>query len=140
MSTNNIKRYTVKDFWDIYEVTLEVDLDVLTEARANDINDFWTSAEERLGECNGNAQHTAIRLFGQAMICIMLEQGGAFFGAGNTDAGTYWSKDVWQLEGWGGLGPQGEENQLYGWCGIRCIVADVAPPTFDSLELKEVLA
>lgn len=138
MSTNNIKRYTVKEDWKDYSVTLEVDLDVLTEARATMINEFWSSAEDRLDECEGNVQHAAIRLFGQAMICIMLEKGGAMFGPAKADAGGYWSKDVWELEGWGGFGPQGEENKTYGWCGIRCIAADVCCPSFDDLELVEV--
>lgn len=132
MSTNNIKRYTVKDFWDIYRVTLEVDMDVLTEARASEINSFWTSAEDRLSECNGNAQHTAIRLFGEVMISIMLQDGGALFSYDSPATGDYWSQDVWLSEGWGGVGA--------GWCGIRCIAADVGIPTFDSLELKEVQA
>lgn len=136
--TNTIKRFTVKDSWKDYEVTLEVDLNVLTEARATLINDFWSSSDSRLAECDDNVQHAAIRLFGQAMICIMLEQSGAMFGPAKAEAGRYWSKDVWELEGWGGVGPQGEENTVYGWCGIRCIGADVSVPSFDELELTEV--
>jgi hypothetical protein len=139
----NIKRYTVKEDWKDYSVTLEVDLDVLTEDRATLINEFWSSSEDRLAECDGNVQHATIRLFGQAMICIMLEQGGAMFGpatpASWSDfAGSAWSRDVWMSEGWGGYGPQGEENADYGWCGIRCIGADVSVPSFDELELAEV--
>jgi len=134
----NIKRYTVKEDWKGYSVTLEVDLDVLTEDRATLINEFWTSSEDRLAECDGNVQHAAIRLFGQAMICIMLEQGQAYFGPDSAGVGRYWSKDVWALEGWGGSGPEGEENNVYGWCGIRCIGADVSVPSFDELELVEV--
>ncbi len=134
----NIKRYTVKEDWKDYSVTLEVDLDVLSEARATEINDFWSSSEIRLRDSGGNVQHAAIRLFGHSMICIMLEQGGAMFGPAKPEAGPYWSKDVWDSEGWGGLGPQGEENKAYGWCGIRCIGADVSVPSFDDLELVEV--
>ncbi|MFU7365793.1 DUF2528 family protein [Pseudomonas aeruginosa] len=140
MSTNNIKRYTVKDFWDIYEVTLEVDLDVLTEAKATEINAFWTGAHDRLADSGDNVQHVVIQLFGEFLIGVLLEEGSVHFGPCSESTGLYWSKEVWGAEGWGGLGPKGEENELYGWCGIRCIGADVSVPTFESLELKEVLA
>jgi hypothetical protein len=75
----NIKRYLVKETWKEYQVTLEVNHDVLTEETASLINGFWSNAEDRLSAENGDAVLTVIRLFGQTMIYRMLSEAGETF-------------------------------------------------------------
>ncbi len=56
----NIKRYLVKETWKEYQVTLEVNHDVLTEETASLINGFWSNAEDRLSAENGDVVRTVI--------------------------------------------------------------------------------
>lgn len=141
----NIKRYELKDDGKYYHVTLQVDLDVLTVAKATKINSNWAGSEDRLTKSGGNVQSAVIRLFGEAVISWMQSEGGVYFGPATTVCshwsdlcGRTWSSNVWCSGGWGGYGLQGEANEDYGWCGIRCIGADVSVPSFDELELVEV--
>jgi len=132
-SPTNIKRFLVKEDWKDYQVTLEVDMEVLTDEKATMINDFWTGSKDRLGECNGDVRATVVRLFGQNAICTFLQDGGV---CTNTD----WvlnriSKELRGEEGWGG---EDDDAGLFGWCGIRVVSADVEMPSFDDLELSEI--
>lgn len=131
----NIKRYKVKDTWKDYEVTLEVNLERLTAERAGLINSFWTEAEDRQNEEDGDIIRTVIRLAGQEVICEMLEDGGADFSSG---CNSYPARSsTWALqtkEGWGGK----IEGDEFGWCGIRVVAADVQVPSFEDLALAEV--
>lgn len=129
----NIKRFRVKDDWKDYEVVLEVDMDILTEEKATLINGFWTSAEDRLDECDGNVRATVVRLFGQNAICTFLQDGGVCTSKGSFLARI--SKDLRAEEGWGG---EGDTPGTFGWCGIRVVSADVELPRFDDVHLKEV--
>lgn len=137
MTTPNIKRFKVKDTWKDYEVTLEVNLDRLTPERAELINSFWTSAEDRLAEEDDDVVRTVIRLAGLEVICEMLEDGGADF---SSDSNSYPARSsTWALqnkEGWGGK-IVGDE---FGWCGIRVVAADVQLPGFEDVALSEVAA
>lgn len=135
MTTANIKRFTVKDSWKEYEVTLEVDLNRLTTERAAMINSFWTGADDRLADENGTVVHTVIRMAGHDLICAMLEDRGAEFAAKQKYIGTRFSKELHNTEGWGGDG----EEDGFGWCGIRVIEANVPMPTFEEVALSEVL-
>lgn len=132
----NIKRYKVKDTWKDYEVTLEVNLERLTAERAGLINSFWTGAEDRQDEEDGDIIRTVIRLAGQEVICEMLEDGGADF---SSDCNSYPARSSnWALqtkEGWGGK----IEGDEFGWCGIRVVAADVQVPSFEDLALAEVV-
>ncbi|ATR85201.1 single-stranded DNA-binding protein [Pseudomonas sp. HLS-6] len=134
MTTPNIKRFKVKDTWKDYEVTLEVNLDRLTPERAELINSFWTSAEDRLAEEDDDVVRTVIRLAGLEVICEMLEDGGADF---SSDSNSYPARSsTWALqnkEGWGGK-IVGDE---FGWCGIRVVAADVQLPGFEDVALSE---
>jgi hypothetical protein len=136
----NIKRYKVKETWKDYEVTLEVNHAALTVERATMIIKYWSDDESRLGAENGDVVRTAIRLFGQRMINEVLAEGGAAFGIeykscpGDAHPGAIWSKVLQDEEGWGGS----IEGDLYGWCGIRLIAADVEAVEFDTVELVEV--
>lgn len=135
----NIKRYLVKETWKEYQVTLEVNHDVLTEETAALINGFWSSADDRLSAENGHVVRTVIRLFGQTMIYRMLSEGGASFSITTKNLmtgdnpGPYWTEDLHNEEGWGG-----NEPRPYGFCGIRVIAADVDTPSYDDVELVEV--
>lgn len=140
MLNTNLKRYTVKEAFKDYEVTLEVNHDQLTVERATLINDFWSANSSRLDAENGDVARAVIRLFGQTMINMMLAEGGASFSATaknrmtDEHPGPYWTKDLHNEEGWGGT----ENGELFGWCGIRVIAADVDAPGFDDVELEEV--
>lgn len=131
----NLKRYKVKDSWKDYEVTLEVNLDRLTPERAGLINSFWTGAEDRQDEEDGDIIRTVIRLAGLEVICEMLEDGGADF---SSNCNGYPARSsTWALqnkEGWGGK----IEGDEFGWCGIRVVAADVQVPSFEDLALAEV--
>jgi hypothetical protein len=135
----NIKRYLVKESWKEYEVTLEVNHDVLTEEIASLINNFWSDADHRLSAENGDIVRTVIRLFGQTMIYRMLSEGGASFSITTKNRmtgehpGPFWTEYLHNEEGWGGTGPG-----PYGVCGIRVIAADVDAPGYDDVQLAEV--
>ncbi|MBX7277974.1 DUF2528 family protein [Pseudomonas sp. ERGC3:05] len=134
----NIKRYLVKDTWKDYEVTLEVNHDLLTYEVASQINGFWSNSESRIDSENDVAK-AVIRLFGQTMINMMLSEGGANFSITAKNRltgehpGPFWTQDLHNEEGWGGVEPT-----PYGWCGIRVVAAYVDAPSFDDVELVEV--
>lgn len=136
-TTPNIKRYVIKESWKDYEVTLEVDHDILTGERAALINNFWTEPMIRSGHFDGDVVKTVIQLFGQNAICSFLEEGGVSFGSGDKWLINKVSQDLRAEEGWGGEGMDGENNGLFGWCGIRVLAADVSMPSFDDLELED---
>lgn len=130
---SNLKRYIVEDPFKEYSVSLEVDHDILTVDLAVQINGFWSGADHRLAEQDGDVEQTVIRLFGARLMALMLEEGGAEFSVRNPSAGAYWGEKLRQLEGWGG-----ETGSQFGWCGIRVAAADVTPSDYDSVELRVV--
>ncbi|WP_311968563.1 DUF2528 family protein [Pseudomonas baltica] len=138
----NLKRYRVTESWKDYEVTLEVNLDVLTVERASLINDYLSDNKTRLADENGDIIRVAIRMAGTTMIRIMLEQGGAEFGPELTNLfgdspGVARTYDLHSTEGFGGC----EAAEMpYGWCGIRVLGAAVDVPTFFEVELSEISA
>lgn len=138
---SNLKRYTVKESWKDYTVTLEADLSILTPERAELINTFWSDHKSRVHDENGDVVRAVIRLAGSTLIRIMLAEGGASFTEKTKGAildmnpGPIWTEDLHNEEGWGGVEP----GQPFGWCGIRCVAADVDTPSYDDLELKELL-
>lgn len=136
-----IKRYIVKEVWKDYEVTLEVNHERLTLEAATMLNNFWSGSKNRLHTENGDPVRAIIRYFGQIMINMMLSEGGSTFSIDNGQRrhfdcpGPIWTKDLHEEEGWGGS----IKNDPYGWCGIRVIAADVEVPSFDDVELAEVI-
>lgn len=131
----NIKRYNVKDTWKGYEVTLEVNLDRLTAERAGLINSYWTGAEDRGDEEDGDLIRSVVHLAGLEVICEMLEDGGANFSSACNDyPARCATRTLQETEGWGG----GIEGNEFGWCGIRVVAADVQLPDFEDLALVEV--
>lgn len=133
-----IKRYTVKDTWKDYQVSLEVNHSVLTAERAALINEFWTSHEDRTDHLNGDVVKAVIQLFGQNAICLYLNENGARFDDNDKWLINKCSKDLRAEEGWGG--ESDDAKDLFGWCGIRIVGADVAMPEYEELVLLEVLA
>ncbi|MGG7596764.1 DUF2528 family protein [Pseudomonas sp. WC1] len=130
----NIKRYKVKDTWKGYEVTLEVDLKRLTTERAQQINSFWTGADDRLEEQDGDLVQTVIRMAGHEVMCEMLVDRGADFGDGEKWYCQQTSKKLHNGEGWGGE----SEVDDFGWCGIRVVGAYVQVPDFNDVAVSEV--
>lgn len=136
---SSLKRFTVKQPFADYEVTLEANLDTLTIEKANMINNFWSDPEGRLDDEDGDVKRTVIRLFGRNAIHAMLAAGGATFNEKNKNAfsgqpiGHLWTTDLQEEEGWGGT-----ESDGFGWCGIRIVAADVPGVDYESLELEEV--
>ena len=136
----NIKRYTVSEQFGDDKVTLEVDHNLLTPELAYMINEFWSNADDRILEENGDVVRAVIRFFGQVMINTMLMQGGAEFSErsrspmGDENPGPLWTADVHNEEGWGGT----VDGNPFGRCGIRCIAASVSSLDFDDLQVDEV--
>ncbi|HBN8470877.1 TPA: DUF2528 family protein [Pseudomonas aeruginosa] len=109
----------MKDSWKDWVVTLEADLDILTPERATEINSFWSESESRLADEDGDAVRAVIKSAARSFIYMFLEIGGAFISG--VDQATYWTRDLHNLEGWGGT----TKGSPYGWCGIRLISAEV---------------
>ncbi|AZD52227.1 hypothetical protein C4K19_0409 [Pseudomonas chlororaphis subsp. aurantiaca] len=136
----NIKRYTVKEPWKDYSVTLEVDHSILSPDHAELINNFWGDHKYRVAAEKGDVVRAVIRLAGSTMIRIMLDEGGTSFTEKpsgpvfNDNPGPLWTKDLHDQEGWGGT----VKGNPYGWCGIRVIAADIEALGFDDFELEEV--
>ncbi|KSQ02022.1 DUF2528 family protein [Pseudomonas aeruginosa] len=134
-----IKRYTVKESWKDYSVTLEVDHSILTTERATMMNDFWSNNKGRERAENGDVVRAVIRLAGSWLINMMLREGGSSF-TQTSDAspfdnpGPIWTEDLHEEEGWGGKDP----STPFGWCGIRCVAAEVEAPEFSDVVLEEI--
>lgn len=139
-AARNLKLYRVTEEFGNDWVLLEVDLDKLTAERAGLITDFWSESNAFIELEQGDAVRAVVRLFGMWMISTMINQGGAGFGPntispdGDPHPGQLWSADMHDQEGWGGH----DNGDPYGWCGIRCIGASVAPINYDSVTLAEV--
>jgi len=113
------------------EVVLAVDRTVLTPELATEINNFLSSASERLNEQDGDVVLTVVRMFGSVAIAHMLSEGPAHFGMNRADQSKYWTEKVLELEyeGW----PTAEG------LGIRIIEACVDIPDYFSVEMEELV-
>ncbi|WP_052521121.1 DUF2528 family protein [Acidovorax temperans] len=97
---SNVKTYkVVAASFDDAEVNLQVDHDVLTPDLATLINTFWSGAEDRLAQENGDVVRAVVRLFGSCAISFFMSDGGAQTGGGDC---RYWTQRVIkaQHEGW----------------------------------------
>lgn len=132
---SNIKRYKVSETFGEHEVWLEVDHNILTPARAKEINEFWGGPADRIREENGDEVKAVIRLAGARACGMILADGfgGASFRESCAEAVRIWSEMFRAQEGWGG-----ETDSPFGWCGIRIVGASVELPGFDEFDLKEV--
>jgi len=122
--------YLVTATWfDDAQVHLQVDLDVLTPALATEINTFWSGAEGRLNDENGDVVRAVVRLFGVCAIQYFMENGGVGAQA-SEEVSRYWTGAVIkaQGEGWPGL------DQL----GILITSAHVGVVEFEDVQLEAV--
>lgn len=133
--TANIKRFKIKDTWKDFEVTLEVNLDRLTAERAEQINSFWTGAEDRQDEEGDDVVRAVIRMAGHEVMCELLEDRGADFDDSDRWNCQRTTKQLHDREGWGGE----VEGDGFGWCGIKVVGADVQLPTFEEVAMTEVV-
>lgn len=116
----NLKKYTLVDSWKDWSITLEVDHDILTKERATEINEFWTSAEERLSDEDGDVVMAVIKMAAKHLVYAFLEMGGGV--CFDERAAGHWTCDNLHYdEGWGGT----VKGSAFGWCGIRLENADI---------------
>lgn len=125
---SNIKKYKVKEDWKDYEVTIEVNHELLTPELATQINEFWSDSEDRLDAEDGDPVKAVIRLAGSCLINEMLREGSMSFSKENEGMVKRWTEWLASQEGW----PPAD------MLGIRCIDAEVLGPSFDDLELTEI--
>lgn len=96
-----VKIYQVSANWfSDAEITLQVNHDVLTQELATEINQFWSGADDRLDQEDGDVVRAVIRLFGAQAIRYFMAEGGASFSPLEPDR--YWTDEVLkeQAEGW----------------------------------------
>lgn len=103
---SNLKTFRVSAAeFDQAEVTLLVDLDVLTPDRASEINQFdGRVGALRLDEEHGDVVNTVVRLFGSLAIAYFQGDGGADIQAQTQTDSEFWTQTVLdkQREGWPG--------------------------------------
>lgn len=117
----NLQKFTLGDSWKDWQLTLEVDLDILTEERATEINEFWSGDDDRLRDADGDVIRAVIKLAAERLVFALLRvSGGIVFG--DEQAAIWTKQDLHDEEGWGGS----EEGNPFGWCGIRLVTADVS--------------
>lgn len=117
----NLKQFTLSDSWKDWQLTLEVDLDILTEERATMINEFWSGDDRRLDDADGEVIRAVIKLAAERLVFALLRIGGGIV-FGEEQASIWTKQDLHDDEGWGGS----EEGNPFGWCGIRLVTADVS--------------
>lgn len=125
---SNIRKFKISA--DENNVVLAVDMAVLTQELAAEINNFWGSPSARLAEQDGDVVLTVVRLFGSEAIGSLLEEGGAQFGESSAAMSKYWTEKVLELQGEGWPSAEG--------LGIRIVEAYVDVPDFFSCEMEEV--
>lgn len=127
---SNIKKFRVGELLSDTYVVLEVDLDVLTEELAAQINNFVSGNDDRLEREDGDVIRTAIRMFGHYAIRCFLADGGIYLDGPIGQENLRATKDVLDFldEGW----PDFEA------LGIVIFEAYVALPDYDELEVVEV--
>ena len=126
---SNIKTYTVKATWfNDAEVTLQVDLDLLTTELATEINTFWSNADSRLAAEDEDVVRAVIRMFGARAISLAIEQGGWDFSNQAYVVGLRTAQDV--IDSYGEGWPSAED------LGISVIHAAADSVGFDDVELE----
>lgn len=97
--------YLVTASWfDDAQVRLQVNLNVLTPELATEINTFWSGANDRLSDEDGDVVRSVVRLFGVCAIQYFMRNGGANASASD-EVSRIWTADVIaaQGEGWPGV-------------------------------------
>lgn len=125
----NKKTFIVKAPWyEDAQVTLQVDLNILTPALATEINQFWSDDDWRLRKEDGDVVRTVVRMFGRKAIAYLMGIGGAEIS--NKTGDDFWTRSVLSDddEGW----PECKD------LGILIIEASVDMCDYDDVELEEV--
>ena len=125
----NKKTFVVKAPWyEDAQVTLQVDLDILTPALATEINQFWSDADWRLRQEDGDVVRTVVRMFGRKAIAYLMGIGGAEIS--NKAGDDFWTRTVLSDddEGW-----PASKN-----LGILIVEASVDMCDYGDMELEEV--
>lgn len=110
-------------------VDLAVDVEVLTQGHAADINALWHNAEHRQQTANGDAVLAVIRMFGAHAINHARYVGGWAFSHRPFDQGLIFAQQVIDADGerW----PDAQE------LGIAVVGAGVAQETCDTVSAAE---
>ena len=127
---SNITTYRVAaDSFSDAEVTLQVDLDVLTPALAAEINNFRSHPKDRLQAEDGDVVRAVVRMFGEAAIRHFMADGGASFGPCPWGDRQMTAKVLKaQVEGWPDIDG----------LGIGIVGAEVAAVGYDDVTLEAV--
>lgn len=91
-----VKKYEVTDF-EGNEVHFEVDHSVLTTDNATEINDFWSGADERLDDAEGDVVKAVLKHAFQVVIALMHRHGWDSVNKKQSDSFT---SDFHSEEGW----------------------------------------
>lgn len=118
-----IKKYELED--DSYnEVHFEVDHSVLTEENATEINEFWSSSEDRLNDCDGDVIEAVLKLAFITVLALLRDRGWVFSSVNAKNSESFTS----------------EFHKQEGWyeCGIKVTYANIADIDFRDISLKVV--
>lgn len=116
----NLQRFTLEDSWKDWNLTLEIDREILTEELATLINEFWSGHDDRLDEADGDVFRAVVKMAAERWVYLLLEDGGGVVREGSQ--AQIWSEKLHDMEGWGGI----VKGQPFGSCGIRLVRADVS--------------
>ena len=116
--------------WNDMAVVIGVNTSVLTPDVATEINEFLSSPDSRLRQCDGDVYVVVARMFASYFFRWAIEQGGIMGEYGGSYDGWVKSTLAWVNEGW----------PAYKECGIRIVSADadVDLPSFDSVDAFEM--
>jgi hypothetical protein len=98
--------------WNDFDVEIEVNDEFATDERMHEINDFWSGAEDRLAEADGNVLHAVLKMLAGTVLQVQVEYGYSIYGL---------REEFQSREGW--------PNLDTGEWGLRIISADI--PTFE---------
>jgi len=71
----NKKRYLLEHDGTYFDMTIEIDHDLVTDKELTEINEFWTRSEERLDAAGGDVLKAVLRMLCQCVIHLQFEYG-----------------------------------------------------------------
>ena len=66
------------------EMTVEIDHSIMTEEQLHELNNFWSTATERIGDEDGNVLHAVLKLLLERVLLVQLEGGYSIQGVINS--------------------------------------------------------
>lgn len=110
------KRYTISYDWS-FDLVVDIDHDVMTDANLHEINNFWNNADYRLRKADGDISKAVLTMLGLTAFTMSVE---------------YWDADDrlrrGDVEGW---------PQMDGKYGITLVSLDTFELDEDDLSIKE---